>query len=124
MGGWAARHVPRVSCWAARHVPPRFLSSFFPQERRQAPPWRCGAGLTSELFRRARCEFFFLAPEASWGAPPWRCGAGFNSEFLLRPRCEFFFFIAADLITSPFVTEMRGSWDGCRQLIGGGRLAG
>ena len=87
--GWAARHVPRVSCWAARHVPPRFLSSFFPQERHQAPPWRCGAGLTSELFRRARYEFFFLAPEASWGAPPWRCGAGFNSEFLLRSRCPF-----------------------------------
>ena len=41
----------------------------FRQFRRQAPPWRCGAGFNSELLLRARCEFFFSSRQKRAGGP-------------------------------------------------------
>ena len=75
--------------------------------RHQAPPWRCGAGFTSEMFVRARCNFFFSREKRPGG--PLRGGAGRGST----RRCSYeldvrFFFRARSELGGPSVAVRGG----------------
>ena len=56
----------------------------------KSPPWRCGAGLSSELSRQSSLSHVLRNREASWEGPPWRCGAGLTSDFSRRSTSPHF----------------------------------